>query len=230
MNNNFTVIKSTVAASRGLVFGWGQISQNGDGSPHYDTDNQTFDDNDMLIDSWLDFMESGGQLNCNHDSQQIGKVVFAFPVTPDIADSLGLTCPQYGVIVGAKITDPTTQQAYASGQLSGFSVGGFSKWANVSKMRFDGQSTKQRAVKFALKELSIVDNPAQLPALITLAKSQCVDVTEILAKQRQDAADLFEKHADMIQTEKKCSRSDAYRELSHTEHGAALYAISTCKL
>ena len=58
-----------------------------------------------------------------HAGEQQGTVVFAFPLTSDIAKSLGISTGQTGLIVGMK-PEPALLAKYMSGEYSGFSIGG----------------------------------------------------------------------------------------------------------
>jgi hypothetical protein len=220
--------------SLGLVFGFAHLTHNASGQPYCDTDAQSIADENMVISAWRDFMQAGGQLKAQHDGGQIGQVVFAMPLTPSVAASLGITGLQnYGIVVGVQITDAATMAAYQAGTFSGFSVGGSAQWQDdpvakrIAKMRFDGKVNPQTAVQFKLIELSLVGSPAQEDALITLAKRADVSVADLLQKQRDTAAELFGQLAKQHAADHGCRMSAAYAAICQTEAGKTLYSIST---
>jgi hypothetical protein len=68
-----------------------------------------------------------------HNEQPVGKVVFAFPMTEDVAKSFGLVekLDQTGVIVGTLITDDDILKKFQSGEYTGYSIGGTAFYEDV---------------------------------------------------------------------------------------------------
>lgn len=112
----------------GLVFGWAQVclerTEKGL-EEFYDSDNDHFTE-DATVEAWAGFMSDWRVLKANHQGDQIGDVVFAFPFTSEIAKSLGFdleTIPRTGVLTAVK--PPVDILAkYESGEWDSFSVGG----------------------------------------------------------------------------------------------------------
>ena len=117
--------------SLNLVFGWAQICTV-NGEPYYDTDNQHFPE-DVTLKAWTDFML--GDLRAHkamHAGNEVGEVAFAFPMTTDIAKSLGFdTVNQSGVVAGVRVNDPAVMEKFRSGEYKSFSIGGSAQFEDV---------------------------------------------------------------------------------------------------
>lgn len=121
-----------------MVFGWGSIckkrnQETGQLEIYTDTDNEQFPE-DVTLKAWLDFMNSDQRIMDNmHNGQPVGKVVFAFPMTEDIAASFGLVdkLDQTGVIVGTLITDDEVLKKFQTGEYTGYSIGGTAYYEDV---------------------------------------------------------------------------------------------------
>lgn len=121
-----------------MVFGWGSIckkrnQETGQLEIYTDTDNEQFPE-DVTLKAWLDFMNSDQRIMDNmHNEQPVGKVVFAFPMTEDIAASFGLVdkLDQTGVIVGTLITDDEVLKKFQTGEYTGYSIGGTAYFEDV---------------------------------------------------------------------------------------------------
>lgn len=119
---------SKVDQGLGLVFGWGQVTKERTEKgleDFYDSDNDCFAE-EGLVEAWDGLMSEGRVLKANHHGEQVGDVVFAFPLTEDIAKSLGFdvdTLPRTGTIVGVRPQSDIFAK-YESGEWDSFSVGG----------------------------------------------------------------------------------------------------------
>nr|UVX60422.1 MAG: Putative serine protease XkdF [Bacteriophage sp.] len=121
-----------------MVFGWGSIckkrnQETGQLEIYTDTDNEQFPE-DVTLKAWMDFMNSDQRIMDNmHNEQPVGKVVFAFPMTEDIAASFGLVdkLDQTGVIVGTLITDDEVLKKFQTGEYMGYSIGGTAYYEDV---------------------------------------------------------------------------------------------------
>lgn len=115
----------------GIVFGWGQIAKERTEkglSDYYDTDNDHFTE-EAIVEAWTDFMGDIRVMKALHQGEQVGDVVFSFPMTEEIAKSLGIDAsalPYTGMIVGVK-PEPGILEKYTSGEWNSFSVGGMIK-------------------------------------------------------------------------------------------------------
>ena len=116
-----------VDASLGLVFGYAIVSKI-DGEPYVDTQEHHIPERDMLEKS-LEFMEHSGISNEMHelddDKQPVadGTVVFAFPLTAEIAKQLEIQAPKTGLLIGMK-PSPEVFEKFRDGTYTQFSIGG----------------------------------------------------------------------------------------------------------
>lgn len=59
-----------------------------------------------------------------HDGPDVGRVLFAFPLTTDIAASLRIASQKTGLLVGLEFDDPRIADQFEAGELNGLSIGG----------------------------------------------------------------------------------------------------------
>lgn len=113
-----------VDAGKRLVFGWAMVCTKA-GEPYYDTDNQHFPE-EVALDAWSEFMKVDQRTHkAMHNGEEVGKVLFAFPMTTDVAASMGFTdLPQTGIIAGVYVEDDDTLAKFKSGEYKSFSIGG----------------------------------------------------------------------------------------------------------
>jgi hypothetical protein len=110
-----------VDESLGLVFGWAMVSKR-DGTPYVDVQNDEIPDQAML-EAAADFMAKSRVAKEMHAGDQVGEIVFAFPMTEDIAKALEITTKQYGLLIAMKPSADVLEK-FKRGELRGFSVGG----------------------------------------------------------------------------------------------------------
>lgn len=107
----------------GLAFFWAFTCTNPDGTDHFDLQSDTVDQD--FIKAAMDFMvDGGGAVDEMHDENATeGRVVFAFPMTPDIAKAFGVVTKQSGLMIAIK---PTAEQLakLKDGTFNGVSIGG----------------------------------------------------------------------------------------------------------
>lgn len=107
----------------GLVFGFAMVCKIDD-EAHFDLQGHHIPENTMLR-VLTKFMSSGNVIAKDmHSGEQIGTYVFAFPLTTDIAKSLGITVEQTGAIVALKPDSPEMLEKFKTGERTGFSIGG----------------------------------------------------------------------------------------------------------
>ena len=104
----------------GLVFGWAMVTKE-DGQPYFDTQGDSIPDETMLKRS-AEFMLTKRVAGEMHEVVD-GDVVFAFPLTEELAKALGITTKRYGLLYGAK-PSPEVFAKFESGEYTGFSMGG----------------------------------------------------------------------------------------------------------
>lgn len=108
----------------GLVFGYAIVCEK-DGVPYFDTQGEHIPENVMLKAS-SNFMENSRVAKEMHTGEPIGSTIFAFPLTTDIAKSLGITTQKTGLIIAMKPNDEVLNK-FKNKELTGFSIGGYKK-------------------------------------------------------------------------------------------------------
>lgn len=114
----------------GLVFGWALTSKS-NGADYFDLqgDNVVEDD---LVRVAAEFMESGGATDQQHDFEQDGRVVFAMPMTAEVAKAFGIDTKTTGLMVAIK-PSPDVFAKFKSGEYTGFSIAGVGEREEVAK-------------------------------------------------------------------------------------------------
>lgn len=110
-----------VDSNLGLVFGFAIVSTL-DGSPYFDSQGDHIPE-DAMLKAATDFMEHSRIAKEMHAGDQKGSVVFAFPLTADIAKALGIETKQTGLLIAMKPNEDVLGK-FKDGTYSGFSIGG----------------------------------------------------------------------------------------------------------
>ena len=110
-----------VSKSLGIVFGFAIVSKV-DGEPYFDTQGDHIPEDAMLKAS-ADFMESSRAAKEMHAGDDIGDVLYAFPLTSDIAEALDITTKRTGLLIGMR-PGPEALAKFEDGTYTGFSIGG----------------------------------------------------------------------------------------------------------
>ncbi len=120
----------------GIVIGYGIVCKERDAvgelQPYFDRDRDGPEHvtEDAMVEASLEFMQSERTLGFMHEDveksieRNRGTVVFAFPLTEDVAKALGVTVQRTGLIVGVKPSNPADLAKFESGELKGFSIRG----------------------------------------------------------------------------------------------------------
>lgn len=108
-------------ASRRLVFGFAVVSKI-DGEDYYDRHGDHIPEDEVLNAS-LAFAKSAAPANVNHKGPDVGSHPFVFPLTTEIAKSLGIETSRTGLLIGQQV-DPETFAKFESGELRAFSIEG----------------------------------------------------------------------------------------------------------
>lgn len=120
-----TAVKiAKVDEALGLVIGYAIVCTE-KGAPYVDLQNDEIPEEEMLA-AALDFMKSQRVAKEMHAGPDKGTVVFAFPLTAEIAKSLDVTTPRTGLLIGVHFDDAAILRKYADGSYTGFSIGGIS--------------------------------------------------------------------------------------------------------
>ena len=112
---------------KGLVFGFAMICKV-DGEPYIDLHDDHIPE-DAMFKAASEFMKSDRISGDMHErgpgAQPVvdGQILFAFPLTTEIAKSLDIECPQTGLLIGMK-PSPEVLEKFKDGTYTGFSIGG----------------------------------------------------------------------------------------------------------
>jgi hypothetical protein len=112
-----------VDSELGLVFGFAIVSTL-DGQPYFDLHDDHIPE-DTMLKAAADFMEHSRvakDMHAKGDSID-GKVVFAFPLTSEIAKALEIETKTTGLLVALK-PSPEVLEKFKDGTYTGFSIGG----------------------------------------------------------------------------------------------------------
>ena len=106
----------------GLVFGFAIVSKK-DGADYYDLQDDHIPEDAMLKAS-LDFMINSRVAKEMHSGDEAGTVVFAFPLTTDIAKALEIETKTTGLLIAMRPAEGMLAK-FKSGEFTGFSIGGY---------------------------------------------------------------------------------------------------------
>lgn len=112
----------------GLVFGYAIVCKV-DGEDYYDKQNDHIPE-DSMLEAATDFMihsrVQGDMHQKDEDGNLIhkGSVIYAWPMTTDIAASMGITVEKTGLMIALKPSDPAILEKFKDGTYTGFSIGG----------------------------------------------------------------------------------------------------------
>lgn len=116
-----------VDESLGLVFGYGIVCTHG-GSDYYDVQGDHIPE-DAMLKAACDFMLGSrvqGDMHARDEQRRPvadGQVVFAFPLTADVAKALEIQTQRTGLLVAIKPSAEVLAK-YRDGTYTGFSIGG----------------------------------------------------------------------------------------------------------
>lgn len=110
-----------VDSNLGLVFGFAIVSTL-DGEPYFDKQGDHIPE-DAMLKAATDFMEHSRIAKEMHAGDQQGSVVFAFPLTADVATALGIVTKQTGLLIAMKPNEAVLGK-FKDGTYTGFSIGG----------------------------------------------------------------------------------------------------------
>lgn len=123
-----TIVK--VDESLGLVFGYAIIcKQNGQDYYDLNKDRETGErvpehiPEHSMLEAATDFMLNSRMAKEMHDGDEQGSVVFAFPLTTDIAKALNIQTPTTGLLIAMKPSKDMLGK-FVRKELTGFSIGG----------------------------------------------------------------------------------------------------------
>ena len=105
-----------------MVYGWASVVSE-TGTPVIDTQGDVIEP-DELVKATTEFMADARLAKAMHQGDGIGEVLHSFPLTAELAKSLGLETAREGWIVGVKVRDDAVWAKVKDGTLKAFSIGG----------------------------------------------------------------------------------------------------------
>ena len=111
-----------VDTSLGLVFGYAIVSKE-NGKEYFDVQGDHIPE-DAMLKAATNFMLSARVAKEMHTGDGKGTVVFAFPMTSDIATALDIKVKKTGLIIAMKPDSKEMLEKFAKGEFTGFSIGG----------------------------------------------------------------------------------------------------------
>lgn len=106
----------------GLVMGFAIVCEE-EGEPYFDVQGDHIPEDSMLKAS-LDFMENSRVAGEMHGGDDRGTVVFAWPMTTDVAKAFGIVTHRTGLMVALRPSDDAVLEKFRDGTYTGFSIGG----------------------------------------------------------------------------------------------------------
>jgi hypothetical protein len=111
-----------VDESLGLVFGFAIVCKE-DGEDHFDLQGDHIPE-DVMLKGSFDFAKNKRVAKEMHKGDQIGDITFMFPLTSEIATSLGIVSKNTGLLIAMQPDSPEVLAKFADGTYTGFSIGG----------------------------------------------------------------------------------------------------------
>jgi hypothetical protein len=111
-----------VDESLGLVLGWAIVCKK-DGADYWDLQEDHIPESSMLS-AAVDFMQHSRVAKEMHGGESAGSVLFAFPMTEDIAKAFGIETKTTGLMIAMKPDSDAMLAKFRDGTLTGFSIGG----------------------------------------------------------------------------------------------------------
>lgn len=111
-----------VDEGHGLVLGYAIVCKTG-GEDYFDLQGDHIPE-DAMLGAAVAFMLKGGAAKEMHVGGVAGKILFAWPLTTDIAKAFGIDTPTTGLMIAMKPDDPAVLAKFRDGTYTGFSIGG----------------------------------------------------------------------------------------------------------
>lgn len=105
----------------GLVFGWAIVCKEA-GADYYDTQGDHIPEDSMMA-AATDFMLHSRVAKDMHQGDEIGPIVFCWPMTGDIAKAMGVQTGTTGLMIAMKPPADILAK-FRNGDYTGFSIGG----------------------------------------------------------------------------------------------------------
>lgn len=113
----------------GILFGYAIVCKE-DGEPYYDLQGDYIPE-DSMLEAAVNFMDGNNYFWENH-IYGVGKVLFAWPMTTELAEKMDITVKRTGLLVGVKPDHYDIIDKFRAGIYTGFSIGGMVNQADES--------------------------------------------------------------------------------------------------
>lgn len=123
-DNDFSTYVEVVKADQalGVVMGFAVICTE-DGEPYFDVQGDHIPESSMLK-AAAEFMENSRLAKEMHTGEDGGTIVFAWPMTTDIAKAFDIETNRTGLMIAMKPSAQDVLDKFISGEYTGFSIGG----------------------------------------------------------------------------------------------------------
>jgi hypothetical protein len=111
-----------VDKKHGLILGWAIISKVG-GEEYFDLQGDHIPE-EAMFDASVDFMRKRRTMKLMHKGEKKGEILFAWPLTTEVAKAMGLQSDVTGLMIAAKPASAKVLKDVEDGKLTGFSIGG----------------------------------------------------------------------------------------------------------
>lgn len=117
-----------VAPDQGLVFGFALICMKG-GEQYFDLQGEHVPEQ-VMLEAAHDYMVNSRVAKSMHGGEPIGEVVFAFPLTTEVAKALNIQSEMTGLLIGMAPGKEALKK-FADGTFTGFSIGGMATYKDA---------------------------------------------------------------------------------------------------
>lgn len=213
----------------GVILGWALCATAG-GVGYTDLQGDQISEDD-LVKTAMEYAEAGGAVDEQHDGvPDAGRAVFVFPMTSEIAASLGIATDKTGLLAGIKVT-PEVLARFKSGELTGFSIAGEGERTPMSKSAtVEAQLSTALAENARLKaELDRARDPrldavlAKTDAMIAMLGAAPTMTSQTTkserARTREEVEDDLEQLYEQVADRRGLGKTEAVRWLLGAEAG-----------
>lgn len=128
MEKSFACKVTKVDAGLGLVFGFAVICLKS-GEKYFDLQNEHVPES-VMLDFATDFMKNSRSAKAMHDGEDVGEVVYAFPLTTEIAKAMDIETKTTGLMIGMAPSKDVLAK-FEKGEYTGFSIGGYAMYQDA---------------------------------------------------------------------------------------------------
>lgn len=213
----------------GLVFCWAFTSKSA-GADYYDLHGDTIDPD--FVAAAASFMERGGVTDEMHDGSPDGRVVFAMPMTPEIAKAFSIETDTVGLMIALK-PSPEVFAKFKSGEYTGVSIQGMGERVEARKSITVPVEIDAVAAHAVLDEL-LVKARALEAALGKSTRPAEVRTTGVTMQLDEALTEIETLKAKLADSERRASLTDAERNeeieksnpIVHTAEDGTVYRKS----